>query len=98
MEMQRELGELTVPPTNIFFVNVFPLPVCRGTAALASTLFPSMMCSRCCTCKEYQPTIFPSEWKSPAAKYTLTCHQTAEIDPSYGGVLESCLTSLAHYW
>ena len=37
---------LTVPPTNIFFVSELPLPELRGTAALASTFLPSMTCWR----------------------------------------------------
>jgi len=39
---------LTVPPTNIFLVSELPLPEFLGTAALASTFLPSMMCCRVC--------------------------------------------------
>jgi len=45
---EKKRGGVTVPPTNIFLVRVLPLPAFLGTAALASTRLPSIMCSRCC--------------------------------------------------
>ena len=41
--------ELTVPPTNILRVRPLAPPLLLGTAALASTLLPSMSCSLFCT-------------------------------------------------